>query len=146
MNRILSKFSLIIAMGLVTAGAWAQSPTGSLKATIPFDFTVNNTIVPAGTYMVSSENYRGHIVLLSNPAEKTRMFGVTVPESAKRGQRNALVFHKYGDRYFLSEIRCNGCAINSSLPVTKAEQWAKVHALDTADIPVVESDVLIALK
>src|SRR5262252_5434680 len=105
MNRILSKFSLVIALTLITAGVWAQTQTKAMRATIPFDFVINNKLVPAGTYTVSSEATRSEIVKFSNPAGNEQMFSTVVPESPSNSQGNALVFHKYGDRYFLSEIR-----------------------------------------
>lgn len=143
MKRILSKFSLVIASTLITAGVWAQSP--SLKATIPFDFMVNNRTLPAGTYTVSSENRS--IVKLSDPSQKgAQVFGFVLPETATKDQGNALVFHKYGDRYFLSEIRSQNSALNSSLPITKAEKWAKIQAQDVAVTQWPAGDVLIALK
>lgn len=145
MNRILSKFSLVIATTLITAGVWAQAQTQALQATIPFDFMVNNRILPAGTYTVSSENRS--IVRFSDPTQKgAQMFGVVSPETATTDRGNALVFHKYGDRYFLSEIRCQNSRLNSSLPETKAEKWAKIQTQDAAVTQWPASDVLIALK
>jgi hypothetical protein len=145
MNRILSKFSLVIASTFITAGVWAQAQTPALKATIPFDFMVNNKTLPAGTYIVSSEN--GMVVRLSDPSKKgAQVVGLVQPEIATKDRGNALVFHKYGDRYFLSEIRSQNSVLNSSLPETKAEKWAKIQAQDTAVTQWPSNDILVALR
>ncbi len=146
MNRILSKFSLVIALTLITAGAWAQAEVKSLSATIPFDFIVNNKLVPAGTYRISTDASRTEVVKLSDPAQNEQLFSFVQPENSNKDQRNELVFHKYGDRYFLSEIRCQNCLLNSTLPLSKTEKWARLEAQGTAMVPLAENDVLVALK
>lgn len=147
MNRILSKFSLVIASTLITAGVWAQTQTATLRAKIPFDFMVNNKVLPAGTYILKSEGATHTVVELSDATQKgAQVFEVVSPEATKQGQKNALVFHKYGDRYFLSEIRCENYALNSSLPESKAEKWAKTQTQDAAVTQWPAGDILIALK
>ena len=146
MNRILSKFSLVIASTLITAGVWAQSP--AVKATIPFDFTVNNTTVPAGTYTVSEESMTGNILKFSAGSQHVDMLAAVLPTEAKTKGRDVLVFHKYGDHYFLREIRCQSCAMNSYLPESKAERWQRIQAQDSVAkiAPPSATDVLIALR
>ncbi len=53
MKRILFVVALIVGSTFVTAGASAQS---QVKATVPFEFNVNGSVVPAGTYMISANN------------------------------------------------------------------------------------------
>ncbi len=146
MNRILSKFSLVIGLTLITAGVWAQTNTKALSASIPFDFIVNNKLVPAGTYTVTPQGGRSEIVKLSNRAQNEQLFSFITPESESKWEGSALVFHKYGDRYFLSEIRCQNCSMNSVLPLSKTEKWAKIESQGTAMVPIAESDVLVAMK
>jgi hypothetical protein len=145
MKRIFSKFSLVVASTLITSGVWAQAQTKALKATIPFDFTVNNKTLPAGTYTVKSED--SIVVSFSDPSQKgAQVLGVVQPETAKKDQGNALVFHRYGDRYFLSEIRSQNSALNSSLAITKSEKLAKIQTQDTAVTQWPSNDIMVALR
>jgi hypothetical protein len=146
MNRILSKFSLVIATTLIATGVWAQTSAKSLSATIPFDFIVNNQLVPAGTYTITSDGSRSEVVKIADRTQNEHLFSFVLPEASDKWQGNSLVFHKYGDRYFLSEIRCQNCSMNSSLPLSKTEKWARIETQGSAMVPISESDVLVALK
>ena len=52
MNRILS-IALVLASTLAAAGT-SSAQDHKVKATVPFNFTVGDKTVPAGTYTISS--------------------------------------------------------------------------------------------
>jgi hypothetical protein len=65
----------------------------SLKADIPFAFQVGNKPMPAGEYWIQRAN------------DQDRGLALTLAVDAKDGKSDpVLVFHKYGNSYFLSEI------------------------------------------
>jgi len=95
-----------------------------VKANIPFDFAVGRMVQPAGdytlnpqgagypaTYLLQGADGRSGIFLLTNMAHWKG------PEEP----RTELVFHRYGDRYFLAQIWM-GTDIGRQLPVTKEEK------------------------
>jgi hypothetical protein len=129
MNHLLSKFSLVIASIFVTTGGWAQTPI--VKATIPFSFSVNGVTVPAGTLTVSQMSTNSDILEFSNWKQHAHVLSMVEP-SDSRGADNVLVFHRYGGRYFLSEIRCRNRGIDSYIPMSKAEKLAKTQTLEAA--------------
>jgi hypothetical protein len=59
------------------------------------------------------------------------------------GRDNVLVFHKYGDQYFLTEIRSTTASMELNFPASKAETRARTQTLD-AGIPA-SGDVVLAL-
>ena len=69
---------------------------------------------------------------------------LAMPNQGNPGHDNTLVFHKYGNQYYLSEIRSEGASIDVRFPVTKAEKRAKSQA-EEARLSV-DEPVLIALK
>jgi hypothetical protein len=73
------------------------------QATIPFDFTVGQTLLPAGTYHI--DRVQAGTVSLESGAGDVHMFYPVVPSDYVNKASNRLIFHKYGDQYFLSEIR-----------------------------------------
>lgn len=119
MKRIAALALLTIAYLSTSAGANAQAY--GLKAKIPFDFTVGNTWLPAGEYRISSP-LRAAIQLRS--ADNASF--ATVLSSRKSSEErpgNVLVFHKYGNRYFLDKILCSSnSALNLEMPPGKAEK------------------------
>ena len=141
MKRITSAIALFVASIFITAGVWAQS----VKATIPFDFTVNNTTVPAGTYIISSAS-TDHLVLRISDQKDVHLLSTALPNPANAGRANVVVFHKYGNQYFLSEILSETASMNLRLPVRKAEKRARMQTQETAAAAgPFSSDVMVAL-
>jgi hypothetical protein len=116
MKRIIA-IALFAASSLAAAGNLsAQEHT--VKANIPFDFTVNNNVLPAGTYTISSispyvvqvRNVNGHIAEFS-----------AVHNDDQRSKTPVLIFQRYGNQYFLHEILAAN-ALNVAVPPSKREQ------------------------
>src|ERR1700756_349046 len=120
MKRI-TAIALFALATLVAGTAKAQSNT--LKATVPFDFTVGTAHVPAGTYMISSTG-SSSTVRLQNDSGKVNIFGIGFADG-KQTKASKLVFARYADNYFLREIFCARGDMNVELPVSKSEKWAQ---------------------
>lgn len=82
-----------------TSHAFAQGSV--MEVNVPFAFHNGSQHMPAGIYRVELES--NHVVLLRG---KTRSgFVMTNPEIAKTASSTAMVvFNRYGDQYYLSEI------------------------------------------
>src|ERR1700721_2100752 len=100
MKRTIATAALFVASLFTTAGVWAQA----VKATVPWGFTINDSYVPAGTYTISSMPTDRPILEVSNRDHKVDILSMAL-NGSRTGRDNVLVFHKYGDQYFLTEIR-----------------------------------------
>jgi hypothetical protein len=138
MKRTINLIALFVASLFITAGVWAQS----VKAVIPFNFTVNGSYVPAGTYTISSFPTDHHILEIRESSNSVHIMSVAI-DGSRKGKDNVLVFHKYGDQYFLSEIRSENASMELAFPTSKAEQRAKSQTLE-AGVPS-SDDVVLAL-
>jgi hypothetical protein len=125
MNRISAITLLTLASVATCTGAIAQDP--SLKANIPFDFTVGNTWMPAGEYTISSPT-REVLTLKSAQHIVSIVTSQSYNESASGSK---LVFDKYGDQYFLHEVLCPSVAsLNLDVAPSKAEKKAHERAIE----------------
>jgi hypothetical protein len=103
-------FSAVLACGLFAAvsaaTAYAQVPGGALRARIPFDFSVRGKTMPAGDYEIRRINEEpDSLVILSVSDKHAHAMFVTEPVQPRISPTRAeLIFHRYGDSYFLSEI------------------------------------------
>jgi hypothetical protein len=99
----LSAHSFVFAAAAVILTASVASAQGNVKAEIPFSFEIGKSKLPAGPYSLVSN---GQYVQIRNL--NTRQSIIAVPAvSASQPGNNAephLVFHKYGDHYFLSQV------------------------------------------
>jgi hypothetical protein len=147
MKRILA-IALVLASTLVVAGA-SSAQEHRVKATVPFNFTVGDFTVPAGTYTVDSTAISPDVLVLRNVDKDIKIVTTGRSNQSNPQRVSALVFHKYGNQYFLSQIRSEGASINVDFPVTKAEKraWTRVTWTQAKLAePIVSDPVLIALN
>lgn len=107
------------ALATLAAGT-AMAQNHAVKANVPFDFTVGNAHVPAGTYMITSTDSQT-LVEIRNASGKPAIFGSGYADG-KHSETSKLVFDKVGDRYFLREILCANVDMSLELPVSKSEK------------------------
>lgn len=135
--------ALSIAATLITSGsAFAQDH--GVKATVPFNFNVSGNWMPAGTYTIGSDSDRGILLRVTNREQKVGIFALGQIDPSDPGLKAELVFHEYGDQYFLSEIHYPGSSTKVHLPRSRAEKNAKRRA-EEASLQV-NDNVLIALN
>jgi hypothetical protein len=107
----------ILMMAALTGLANAQSIM--LKAQVPFDFVVNGKTIPAGQCLIQSLDNVRTVLSISNGNQHDWVLPIG-DQSPKAGQETVLVFHRYGDRYFLAAIKRAGKS-GYQLPPTKLE-------------------------
>ena len=88
---------------LAAAAVFAQSST-RIQANIPFGFIVGAKAFPAGQYTVDRGPGSGVVAIKSADGKDGAMV-LTMPRySTVTRDTGRLVFHRYGDTYFLSEV------------------------------------------
>ncbi|WP_263365340.1 hypothetical protein [Edaphobacter bradus] len=123
MKYIVSKIALFVAAISITCGVWAQAR--GVKATVPFAFTVNDTVFPAGNYTLTADSTSSifpNLLRLDGWDKRTHTRLIATHEPNERGKANVLVFHRYGDEYFLNEIRSADSSMYFHFAMSKAEK------------------------
>jgi hypothetical protein len=127
MKRLFVKFGLLAVIALISAGvpAKAQSLQYKLTVNIPFDFTVADKKLPAGKYSIGRAQVgQGDVVIeISSVAGEETLTRITIPVVQRDAVKDGvLVFHQYGDEYFLSEIWPAGGHTGRALPRSRTER------------------------
>lgn len=130
MKRITAIALLAIANLAMAGTSFAQ--TSAVQAKVPFDFTVGNKLLPAGTYQIRSQSGSGTTIVIKNHDKPISAIALVNPDGARSKTGGKLIFHKYGDQYFLSEVLCDSADMNVALHPSKTEkrvlmQQAMVH-------------------
>ena len=116
----LLRIAFYAALLLTTSAVIAQTKQGDVTADIPFPFVVAKQTLPAGHYIVSPTNADGLGIHDANN------HGTFVPtHSAQRSPSDntcKLVFHRYGDTYFLAEVWVSANSIGKVLFRSRAER------------------------
>ena len=126
--------TLLFAMSFSPARAQAQI-IGNLEADVPFQFHVRNTTLPAGRYMIHELEGSDLMVMQISSADgkKSALFDVESAQAKTTPGKSELIFNKYGDRYFLSEMYDEGNVDGSRLSPSRDEKRAsKENGADVA--------------
>jgi hypothetical protein len=98
-------FTLIVALALVTAVVSANGQSQAVKADVPFEFAVGDKTLPSGEYAIRSATAGGAAMMIRGENAKNAALRLTNAIENKRSVGQVkLVFHRYGERYFLAEV------------------------------------------
>jgi hypothetical protein len=140
MKRISAVAFLTLAGILGIGSAFAQLQSREVLATVPFDFTVGNKQLPAGTYSIARaadgtiqiQNRKTHVVAIA-----------LASENGSPASGCVLDFDKHAGQNFLHAVLCQSAAISINLPASKLEERARV---EEAKLPDNGGQVMIAAK
>jgi len=106
----MKKYLLTIALALpllMTAAASAKAV--HMRVIVPFNFIAAGTTLPAGEYDIQSFGTEGKLLSIHN---RNSSAGILVfsnsCESLNASSHTKVVFHRFGDRYFLAELWVQG--------------------------------------
>ena len=119
--------SLVVALTITFAAAPAAADSfGSIRVDVPFDFTANHSILPAGKYTIRSAGMNStDVIQITSEDGKTSVFLSThSAQSAQFKDKTVVIFHRYGDQYFLHQVWAIGDNIGSEIPKSSIERQA----------------------
>ena len=122
-------------ISMASARAHAQAPAFKVS----FDFTVDNQVLPAGTYQVSYNTAKTAILIRSQDDRFHALNAIHTADPSTSD--NLVVFTKYGNQYFLHEVLCGAVSMNVALPASKPEKRARIQE---AQLPHSESVVALS--
>jgi len=138
MKRINAIALLAIANFAMAGTSFAQS--NGVRATVPFDFTVGDKLLPAGTYTIKEQSE--HVIMIQNHDKPIAVLSLVNGDPNKSPNGGKLKFHRYGSQYFLTEILCDRANMNLQVPTSKTE---KRTALQEAKLGA-RGETLVAVR
>jgi hypothetical protein len=140
MNRNLIRVLTIGALLLLVSipNTYAQT---TVRATVPFAFTVGKTEVPAGTYTINPIS--PSVIAIRDRNTGKGVLSLVRPERPGSNDGTPkLVFNKYGSRYFLSQVSRGFGSDVVQLPTSKLEKELRIASARSAP----EQKVIAASK
>jgi hypothetical protein len=133
--RFLHASCLCLAVSLTSA--FAQS-SQTITVDLPFAFQVNNKQFPAGKYEVRAGAGQDPVLLRSVDCRRA-IFSLSSPiYSEKNRDVPSLVFTRYDDRYFLSQIWMPGSNSGRTLMPSREERELASHFANSTAKPNTE--------
>jgi len=112
---------LITAALAMLATTAASAQTINVRAKVPFSFAVGSSILPAGEYSLQTLGFGNALAMRNRDANVTKLVLSTVCQS-RTATKNKLIFHRYGDAYFLSQIWTEGNSLGYEIPKSAREK------------------------
>ena len=124
-KQIVKGFSMVVlAIGLAAVTAVVSAgQSNRVDTNIPFDFVVGDKVLPAGQYTMKGLGAVGQAILISQKDAKSSIIRLTnelQPRSENTQAR--LVFHRYGQHYFLAEVWGGGDSVGRKLMPSRQER------------------------
>jgi hypothetical protein len=133
--------SLLGVFGLLLVAACASAQSLKVSANVPFNFVVDKATLPAGAYSIDAISSSGSKTLLIQNRD-ARIQMVTLPNSAESlhpSSSTCLVFHRYGDRYFLAQIWVAGNNSGRQFRMSRHETEVATNTQPAQDVIVLAS-------
>jgi hypothetical protein len=110
-------------LGLLWVCTLATAQAQSMRFNIPFDFVAAGTTFPAGDYRVAKSYPNQSTVSLTGEKGGPNAICLTNSlQSLHVSETGKLIFNRYGNQYFLSQVWAPGAQIGQRLPASKAER------------------------
>jgi hypothetical protein len=119
----LAMLSLFLMLGVASVQAQSR---GKLEVSIPFQFQIGSQTFAAGDYSVKRLT-QNSILVRSADGQKSviaLMPRAIQNEAGRKAAQEKLVFHQYGNQYFLAQVWMNRDGDGHELNISKAERQA----------------------
>lgn len=138
-THVLKNFTMLSLVLMLTAVAVCAQSKRSKVTKIPFRFIVGQKTLPAGEYTLEPNRKDSHNVwLIQRRDGRTTALFTTMPVRASETQeKGELIFHKYGDQYFLSQIWTPGSQSGRELLMPRLERQLAKNAIERQTIVLV---------
>jgi len=140
----LSIITLTIVFGAAAVSTKGQS-IRRVDAHIPFEFVVGDKTLAAGEYSVATVTQDGAALAIRNANTSVSVMRLSNSMETRRSDtRTRLVFHRYGQTYFLTEVWPGGDTTGRQLLRSKSER-AIQRELARVGAPSYERVELVAI-
>jgi hypothetical protein len=130
---------LAVALMVSVPFVQAQSP---VKADVPFAFSLQDRAMPAGNYQIIALSDRV-LEVWNLDAQHGQLLAKQMSVQSSKQQGPRLVFHKYGNQYFLSQIWDGQSDTGIAIAESKREKEVKTAS---NDLPGASETVIVAMK
>jgi hypothetical protein len=110
----------ILLLAAVTLHA-RNSVSNIMQVIVPFDFLAGEKALPGGDYTVEVNAERGMIVLRSEGHQPV-LLPTNAIETRTPARHSQLVFHRYGNSFFLAEVWRGNDAVGRTLFASATEK------------------------
>lgn len=123
-NKALRSIGVLSLLFLLTAASAHAQSANHMVVAIPFDFNVAGKLLPAGEYVVrrATQNTDEGWQVLRTDGRAGAFVLTTVIRAQAVSENSRLIFNRYDDKYFLSQVWTAGNSYGRGLPMSGRER------------------------
>lgn len=120
---------MLVTLSLAAAVVSANAQSSRFQmANVPFDFVIGDQDLPSGSYEVSQITSGGGVVQVKQrEGSKSAIRLSSLIVKTNPAERSKLVFHRYGNTYFLAEVWGAGYTNGRKLIKSSREDSLKIE-------------------
>jgi hypothetical protein len=104
-KQTLRIFTMVSLLTVLMVASVCANADGRMRVNIPFAFTVADQTLPAGEYTFERNQIIPQLLMIRSIDGRATARGFTMHVKSQTTQSQArLVFHRYGNRYFLAQV------------------------------------------
>jgi hypothetical protein len=117
------KYRNIVPLGVLALFATSiLSAQQNVEVQVPFSFRVGDSIMPAGSYSVDHSRHTSILLIRSTDGKSSATVMTNATQAKDVRTQDQLVFNRYGDEYFLSQVWRSGYSLGRQLVPTHSER------------------------
>ena len=126
--------SLLLVLGVASVRAQSKR-----SLNVPFSFSVGHTTLPAGEYIVepTRSDSRNVWLLTARDGSAKVLFTTVSARDNQTPEKTKLVFHKYDNQYFLSQVWTSGNTSGRELRMPQAERRLKRNGIQRESVDLI---------
>ena len=122
MKRAFFRIAAILALASLAAAQFVRAQE-LMVVSIPFAFTAGKMTLPAGDYKVAKQSEYSSVLLIKHADGTGAAFVQTIAAERLSVQYvSKLTFHRYGNKYFLSQVWLAGSSRGRAFPQSAVEK------------------------
>ena len=133
--KYVKRISALVFLFVPLLAAAQMVPSERIVTQVPFQFVVGNAAVPAGECTVQLADAKGWILTVGNRDAKLSVYTLaTAGTSGQKAPVSALVFHKYGNSYFLVGLKIQDTNSVYTFRESKLEKELRAQNVRSEDV------------
>ncbi len=141
-KSILVVLMLLVPLLIPPSAAAQMTSSDRIVAQVPFTFVIANKVVPVGQCILERADPTGTMFVIRNPDARVNLFVTSAPKNGvETAGAYSLIFHRYGNRYYLTALRLEGSSTVYSFRASRFEEEALAE-----NLPATEEVVLASVR
>ena len=116
---------MLLALAPLVFGSAAHAQEINVRARVPFDFVLGDTVYPAGEYTIQTAMAKTSFLSINNQGRTSQSLTPSFPcissQQVIPANRAKLVFRRIGNTYFLFRVWVGGSSVGREFPSSHRE-------------------------